>query len=90
MYRRSRKPWLALVKTTAGAIVTLIFGGCALYVLNAVWLDDLPKTSGFEFERMMATSPIAFSSLALLLGGAPAILGVALVLSGWRDWSHKR
>ena len=67
-----------------GGFLIILFGPLTLYVLNAANFDDLPHTSGFEFERMLHTSPVAVSMLALMFGGVPTAAGALLLVHGLR------
>jgi hypothetical protein len=63
--------------------MALLCGGCAFHFIYFTFVPARP-TDGYEFERMLATSPIFTTIMALLLGGAPALVGFLLIWRGLR------
>ena len=69
----------AVLMMAAGVTITVVFGGGLVLFL---WMDiaDLMRGSA-DATRLMSTLLVG-----PIVGGAPALLGLALVRMGWRRW----
>jgi hypothetical protein len=84
----------ALLLMAVGALVAALCGACTVNVISDILFGDrtcpnLPP--GNECGAAIVASDPAFSiGIALVVGGLPAILGLALLWAGWNAWPRAR
>jgi hypothetical protein len=78
---------------TIGALMAALCGACTVGVVVETLLgwracSNLPP--GEECGPAILASDSAFSiAIALVIGGAPVILGLFLVRAGWKAWRQR-
>jgi ABC-type transport system involved in cytochrome c biogenesis permease subunit len=73
--------FIGAIFITVGVLMALLCGACTFRVLYYTYFPE-PLSDATRGEWMMASAPIMFTIVGLIVGGTPTMLGLMLVWSG--------